>query len=56
MILTVRVAPWSEDDRFDRFFANRPGCPYRRRSPWEKESQAPQANATQAPPQQTTSA
>jgi hypothetical protein len=31
-ILTVRAALLSEDGRFDAFFANRPGCRYRRRS------------------------
>lgn len=36
-ILTVRAALLSEDDRFDKFFATRPGCCYRRRSTREKE-------------------
>ncbi len=31
-ILLVRAAILSEDDRFDQFFAQRPGCRYRRRS------------------------
>jgi hypothetical protein len=31
-ILTLRAALLSEDDRFNAFFARRPGCPYRRRS------------------------
>lgn len=31
-ILTVRAALLSEDDCFAQFFANRPGCRYRRRS------------------------
>jgi hypothetical protein len=31
-ILTLRAALLSEDDRFNAFFALRPGCPYRRRS------------------------
>lgn len=31
-ILTVRAALLSEDGRFAQFFANRPGCRYRRRS------------------------
>jgi hypothetical protein len=30
-ILQLRAAVLSEDDRLDRFFAQRPGCPYRRR-------------------------
>jgi hypothetical protein len=32
VILTVRAALLSEDDRFNEFFATRPGCRYRRRS------------------------
>ena len=36
-ILTIRAALLSEDDRFDEFFDNRPGCRYRRRSTLEKE-------------------
>ena len=35
-ILTVRAALLSEDNRFNEFFANRPGCPYRRRSTLQK--------------------
>jgi hypothetical protein len=35
-ILTVRAALLSEDGRFDQFFAERPGCQYRRRSTLEK--------------------
>lgn len=31
-ILTLRAALLSEDDRFNAFFAQRPGCAYRRRS------------------------
>jgi hypothetical protein len=31
-ILTVRAALLSEDDRFNAFFANRPGCRYRRQT------------------------
>lgn len=31
-ILTARAALLSEDDRFNKYFANRPGCPYHRRS------------------------
>jgi hypothetical protein len=30
-ILQLRAAVLSEDDRLDRFFANRPGCPFRKR-------------------------
>ena len=30
-ILQVRAAVLSEDDRLARYFAQRPGCPYRRR-------------------------
>jgi hypothetical protein len=30
-ILQLRAAVLSEDDRLERFFAQRPGCPYRRR-------------------------
>jgi hypothetical protein len=30
-ILQLRAAVLSEDDRLPRFFANRPGCLYRRR-------------------------
>ena len=45
-ILTVRAALLSEDDRFDRFFAQRPGCRYRRRQTLLKERQlATSANA-----------
>jgi hypothetical protein len=40
-ILTVRAALLSEDDRFNEFFATRPGCRYRRRSSQEKMQQAP---------------
>ena len=36
-ILTVRAALLSEDDRFCRFFATRPGCRYRRRSTLKRE-------------------
>jgi hypothetical protein len=47
-ILTVRAALLSEDDRFAEFFANRPGCQYRRRSTLKPkpQPQAPQAIAT----------
>jgi hypothetical protein len=41
-ILTVRASLLSEDERFAEFFANRPGCRYRRRSTLEYE-QAMQA-------------
>lgn len=44
-ILTVRASLLSEDDRFREFFANRPGCRYRRRSTLNKEVQAMQAAA-----------
>lgn len=47
-ILTIRAALLSEDNRFDEFFANRPGCRYRRRSTWEKEQRELQAMALQA--------
>lgn len=46
-ILTVRAALLSEDDRFADFFANRPGCRYRRRTTLQREQQ-PAANATSA--------
>jgi hypothetical protein len=38
-ILTVRAALLSEDDRFNQFFATRPGCRYRRRSTLQQEQQ-----------------
>jgi hypothetical protein len=44
-ILTVRASLLSEDDRFDEFFANRPGCRYRRRTTLTKEQATP-ATAT----------
>lgn len=44
-ILTVRAALLSEDDRFDDFFATRPGCPFRRRQTLHRE-QALQATAS----------
>ncbi|MFO0841606.1 MAG: hypothetical protein U0797_04285 [Gemmataceae bacterium] len=31
-ILQLRAAVLSEDERLDRYFADRPGCPYRKRS------------------------
>lgn len=40
-ILTVRAALLSEDDRFDDFFATRPGCRYRRRSTLAKQQALP---------------
>ena len=45
-ILTVRAALLSEDDRFNQFFATRPGCPYRRRSTLAREMQAQQVTAS----------
>lgn len=36
-ILTVRAALLSEDDRFNEFFANRPGCQYTRRSTLKRQ-------------------
>jgi len=39
-ILTVRAALLSEDDRFDEFFATRPGCCYHRRSTRKREEEA----------------
>jgi hypothetical protein len=44
-ILTVRASLLSEDDRFNEFFANRPGCRYRRRTTLTKEQATP-ATAT----------
>jgi hypothetical protein len=38
-ILTVRAALLSEDNRFDDFFATRPGCRYRRRRTLQREKQ-----------------
>lgn len=40
-ILTVRAALLSEDDRFNQFFATRPGCCYRRRSTQKREQPVP---------------
>ena len=45
-ILTVRAALLSEDDRFNQFFATRPGCPYLRRSTLAREMQAQQVTAS----------
>jgi len=44
-ILTVRAALLSEDQRFDNFFATRPGCRYRRRSTLTAETAPPAPNA-----------
>jgi hypothetical protein len=38
-ILTVRAALLSEDDRFNQFFATRPGCRYHRRSTLQREKE-----------------
>jgi hypothetical protein len=45
-ILTVRSALLSEDDRFNDFFAHRPGCRYRRRSTLDRQQQPPAPHAT----------
>jgi hypothetical protein len=37
-ILQLRAAFLSEDDRRGRFFANRPGCPFRKRSTADRRS------------------
>jgi len=47
-ILMVRASLLSEDDRFNEFFATRPGCRYRRRSTLENENQKLQAESQQA--------
>lgn len=47
-ILTVRAALLSEDDRFNQFFAIRPGCPYRRRSTLQRQQQLKAHNAAAA--------
>jgi hypothetical protein len=39
-ILQLRAAVLSEDDRLPRFFANRPGCPCRKRQPDSEQSAA----------------
>ena len=39
-ILTVRASLLSEDDRFNEFFASRPGCRYRRRSTLQQKPAA----------------
>ena len=38
-ILQLRAALLSEDDRLGRFFANRPGCPFRKRLAADKRSE-----------------
>ena len=44
-ILQLRAAVLSEDDRLARFFAQRPGCPFRKRDTLSHESEdAPDAN------------
>lgn len=44
LILQVRAAVLSEDGRLEDFFANRPGCPYRRRTtPAPEQQPTPQA-------------
>lgn len=40
-ILTVRASLLSEDDRFNQFFASRPGCRYRRRSTLQQKPAMP---------------
>jgi hypothetical protein len=40
-ILTVRASLLSEDDRFNEFFAKRPGCRYRRRSTLHQQPAMP---------------
>lgn len=40
-ILQLRAAVLSEDDRLDRFFADRPGCPFRKRPANSDRSDAP---------------
>jgi len=44
-ILTVRASLLSEDDRFNEFFASRPGCRYRRRSTLQQKPAVPAAAA-----------
>ncbi len=46
-ILTVRAALLSEDGRFAQFFANRPGCRYRRRSTLKTAREAREAREAQ---------
>ena len=38
-ILQLRAAVLSQDDRMSRFFAERPGCPFRKRDPPSHESE-----------------
>lgn len=45
-ILTVRAALLSEDDRFNDFFATRPGCRYRRRKTLQREQLLQAQHAT----------
>jgi len=45
-ILTVRAALLSEDNRFNAFFAERPGCRYRRRSTLQREQHEQAMHAT----------
>lgn len=47
-ILVVRAALLSEDDRFDEFFATRPGCRYRRRQTLQREQDVMQAQQATA--------
>jgi hypothetical protein len=46
-ILQLRAALLSEDDRLERYFANRPGCPFRKRTTGNKRSE-PQHTQTAA--------
>ena len=39
-ILQLRAAVLSEDDRLARYFAQRPGTPYRRRQPAKRGAKA----------------
>jgi hypothetical protein len=42
-ILQLRAAVLSQDDRLSRFFANRPGCPFRKRATAHKKPHRPTA-------------
>jgi hypothetical protein len=42
-ILQLRAAVLSQDDRLSRFFANRPGCPFRKRATTHKKPHRPTA-------------
>jgi hypothetical protein len=44
-ILQLRAALLSEDDRLSRFFANRAGCPTRKRPPTASEAETPSQTA-----------